>query len=206
MIRMKKIRVLIILILVSLSINLTAGPMKYLFGINGGVYYPEYPQYEYENPNLGIQIQLDFFNLADIMGMGGSTFQKVYSFDERFSLIRTYSLYLHNFSNYSTRDSYFTYGFYGGVKRTEMNYENYKTLIKEHITTHLPLLGFRFASEQWGMDISWTQAENRKPILGYELKFRNSRGYIMRIGRVNRGVIIGIDSEMYLLIGYEFFK
>jgi hypothetical protein len=56
------------------------------------------------------------------------------------------------------------------------------------------------------MDISWTQAENRKPILGYELKFRNSRGYIMRIGRVNRGVIIGIDSEMYLLIGYEFFK
>jgi len=28
----------------------------------------------------------------------------------------------------------------------------------------------------------------------------------MRIGRQNRGVLIGIESEMYLLIGYEFFK
>ena len=71
---------------------------------------------------------------------------------------------------------------------------------------HRPLLGFHFASEIWGMDISWSQAENRKPIIGYELKLRYYKGILMRIGRINRGVITGIDSEMYIFLGYEFFK
>ncbi len=201
-----KIKILFIIVLAFVCLSLSADPLQYIFGINAAVYYPEFPDYKYDEPIFGIQAQLDIFNLIDEVGIGGSTFQKVYSLDDRFSVFRSYNVYLHNFSYYSTRDSYFSYGFYGGVKRTEMNYENYKTLLYKDITIHLPLLGFRFASEQWGMDISWTQAENRKPILGYELKFRNSRGFIMRIGRVNRGVIIGIDSEIYLLFGYEFFK
>lgn len=180
--------------------------MQYIFGINGAVYYPEYPEYKYDKPVLGIQAQLDLFNIVDIMGIGGSTFQKVYTLDDRFSLMRSYNIYFHNFANYSTEDSYFTYGFYGGVKRSEMNYEHYETANERSITIHRALLGFRFASEIWGMDISWTQAENRKPILGYELKFRNSRGMLMRIGRINRGLITGIDSEFYVLLGYEFFK
>lgn len=180
--------------------------MQYIFGINGAAYYPEYPEYKYDEPVLGLQAQLDLFNIIDVMGIGGSTFQKVYTFDDRFSLMRSYNLYLHNFANYSTKDSYFTYGFYGGVKRSEIDYEQPETANERSITIYRPLLGFRFASEIWGMDISWTQAENRKPILGYELKFRNSRGMLMRIGRINRGLITGIDSEFYVLLGYEFFK
>ena len=198
---MKKIKVLLIAILIFVSIHLTAAPMHYIFGINAAVYYPEFPKYKYLEPVLGVQAQLDIYNLIGVVGIGGSTFQKAYTLDDRFSLLRSYNIYLHSFANYSTKDSYFTYGFYGGVKRTEINYNNENSL-----TIHLPLLGFRFASEIWGMDISWTQAENRKPILGYELKLRNSIGLIMRIGRINRGVISEIDSEMYLLLGYEFFK
>ena len=204
--KMKKIKVLFILILISVSMHLKAGQMQYIFGINTAVYYPEFPKYKYDEPVLGVQAQLDFFNLIDVMGIGGSTFQKAYTLDDRFSLLRSYNVYLHSFANYATKDSYFTYGFYGGVKRTEINYEHYKTSTESSLTIHMPLLGFRFASERWGMDISWTQAENRKPILGYELKLRYSRGIIMRIGRINRGVITEIDSEMYLLLGYEIFK
>jgi len=203
---MNKNKILITIVLAFVCLHLAADPMKYIFNINAAVYYPELPEYNYDKPILGAQAQLDIFNLIDVMGIGGSTFQKIYTFDERFSVLRSYNIYLHNFSNYATRDSYFTYGFYGGIKRTEINYENVKTSRDEDITIHLPLIGFRFASEEWGLDINWSQAENRKPILGYELKFRNSRGYIMRIGRQNRGVLIGIESEMYLLIGYEFFK
>ncbi len=203
---MKKFKILFILILILVSLDLSAGKMQYIFGINAAVYYPEYPEYKYDEPVFGLQAQLDLFNIIDIMGIGGSTFQKVYTLDDRFSLMRSYNIYLHNFANYSTENSYFTYGFYGGVKRTEMTYEHYETTIERNIAIYRPLLGFRFASEIWGMDISWTQAENRKPILGYELKFRNSRGMLMRIGRVNRGLITGIDSEFYVLLGYEFFK
>ena len=203
---MRKLKVLFIAILIFVSMHLTAAPMQYIFGINAAAYYPEFPKYKYKEPILSVQAQLDIFNLIDVMGMGVSTFQKAYTLDERFSSLRSYNVYLHSFANYSTKDSYFTYGFYGGVKRTEMNYEDYNTSIKDNITIYMPLLGFRFASERWGMDISWTQAENRKPILGYELKLRNSRGMIMRIGRINRGVVSEIDSEMYLHLGYEFFK
>ncbi len=203
---MKKInKILFIAILIFVSMHLIAAPMRYILGINAAVYYPEFQEYKYEEPILGVQAQLDIFNVIGVVGIGGSTFQKAYTLDERFDLLRSYNVYLHSFANYSTKDSYFTYGFYGGVKRTEMKFDD-KTSIKEDITIHMPLLGFRFASEIWGMDISWTQAENRKPILGYELKLRNSRGMIMRIGRINRGVISEIDSEMYLLLGYEFFK
>jgi len=203
---MKKLKFLIIVILIFISNYLAADSMQYIFGLNAAAYYLEYPEYKYDQPILGLQAQLDIFNIVDIMGIGGATFQKAYSSDDRFSLLRSYNVYLHSFANYATKDSYFTYGFYGGIKRTEINYEDDKTSIKDEVTIHMPLLGFRFASEKWGMDISWTQAENRKPILGYELKFRNSNGMIMRIGRINRGVISGIDSEIYLFLGYEFFK
>ena len=192
--------------LIFVSMHLTAAPMQYTLGINAAVYYPEFPKYKYDKPVLGAQAQLDIFNLIGVVGIGGSTFQKAYTLDDRFNLLRSYNVYLHSFANYATKDSYFTYGFYGGVKRTEMNYENDKISNESSLKIHMPLLGFRFASEKWGMDISWTQAENRKPILGYELKLRYSRGLIMRIGRINRGVVSEIDSEMYLLIGYELFK
>ena len=186
--------------------NLSAAPMQYILGINAAAYYPEYTEYKYDEPVLGVQAQLDIFNLIGVTGIGSSTFQKVYTLDNRFSLLRTYNIYLHSFANYSTKDSYFTYGFYGGVKRTEINYEDHITSNEMSTKIHRALLGFRFSSEKWGMDIGWTQAENKKPILVYELKFRNSRGIIMRIGRINRGVITGIKSEMYVLLGYELFK
>ena len=203
---MRKFKIILIALLIFVSIHLTAAPMQYILGINAATYYPEFPQYRYDEPVLGVQVQLDLFNLIGVVGIGGSTFQKAYTLDDRFSLLRSYNVYLHSFAYYSTKDSYFTYGFYGGVKRTEMNYNSDKISSERSIIIHMPLLGFRFASERWGMDISWTQAENRKPILGYELKFRNSRGMIMRIGRINRGVISEIDSEMYVFLGYEIFK
>ncbi|NQT65559.1 MAG: hypothetical protein HQ554_05220 [FCB group bacterium] len=203
---MRKFKIIFILILIFVSLNLAADEMDYIFGISAAVYYPEYQEYKYDEPVLGFQAQLDIFNIIDVMGIGGATFQKVYTLDDRFSLLRSYSIYMHDFANYSTKDSYFTYGFYGGVKRTEVNYKQYKISSERSLTIHRPLLGFHFASEIWGIDISWSQAEDRKPIIGYELKLRNSRGILMRIGRINRGPMVGINSEMYLLLGYEFFK
>lgn len=204
--KMKLIKIIFILLLILVSSQLTANQMQYILGLNTAAYYPESPDYKFADPVLGLQAHLDLFNIIGIMGIGGSTFQKVYTLDDRFSKLRTYNGYLLSFDNYATDDSYFTYGFYGGIKRTEIDYEYYKTSEEFSITIHRALLGFRFASEKWGMDISWTQAENKNPILGYELKFRSSNGMIMRIGRVNRGIVKSIASEMYILLGYEFFK
>jgi len=204
--KLKLIKIVFIIIFILVCVQLTADQMKYIFGLNTAAYFPELPNYKFDQPILGLHTQLDLFNLIGVMGIGGHTFQKVYSLDDRFSILKTYNAYLHSFSNYSTDDSYFTYGFYGGVKRTEIEYDYYKTSVEFNLTIHRALLGFRFASEKWGMDINWTQAENKKPILGYGLKFRNSNGMIMRIGRINRGVVNSISSEMYLIFGFELFK
>ncbi|MDP8269606.1 MAG: hypothetical protein P9L97_12860 [Candidatus Tenebribacter davisii] len=203
---MNKLKIIVILILLFVSIHLAANKMKYLIGINAAAYYPEYTKYKFDEPVFGVQVQCDLFNLIDFMGIGGSTFQKVYTLDDRFSLMRSYNIYLHNYANYSTKDSYFTYGFYGGIKRTELDYIYDKISAERSIIINKPLFGFHFASEKWGLNISWTQAENKKPILGYELKFRNTKNIIMRIGRINRGAVSNINSEIYILFGYEFFK
>ena len=137
---MKKLKALFIAILIIVSMHLTAAPMQYIFGINAAAYYPEFPKYKYDEPVLGVQAQLDIFNLIGVVGIGGSTFQKAYTLNDRFSLLRSYNAYLHSFANYATRDSYFTYGFYGGVKRTEINYEDFESSNENSIKIHMPLL------------------------------------------------------------------
>lgn len=189
-----------------LTVSLTANTLPYLLGISAETYYSESPDYTYDEPVLGAHIQLDLFNLIEDAGIGAATFQKLYTLDDSFNTFKTYDLYIHNFSYYSNKQSYFLYGFYGGVKRTEIEFENHKTANVENFTVHLPLIGFRFSSEKWGMEISWTQAKNRKPILSYELKFRNSNNMILRLGRVNRGVTSEIKSELYIRFGYELFN
>jgi hypothetical protein len=97
------------------------------------------------------------------------------------------------------------WGFYGGVRNTKLEYIHYQTKLDTNLKMNRPLLGFKFTSESWGFDISWTQAENRKPILGYEVKLRGSTGMIFQIGRANRGPMIGADSDFHIYIGYEYF-
>ncbi|MCK4696582.1 MAG: hypothetical protein KAT74_12505 [Candidatus Cloacimonetes bacterium] len=102
--------------------------------------------------------------------------------------------------------SYFMYGFFGGIRHTDLKYENYKTSENLELTMNRPLLGFHFSTEVWGFTISWTQAENRKPTLIYEIKFRNSRGIVLQIGRSNRGPINRVKSDFYFNVGYEVFR
>jgi len=192
--------------LIFLAVNLTANTLPYLLGINAEAYYPKSPEYIYDKPTLGAEVQLDIFNLIEDAGIGAATFQKLYTLDDRFQTFKTYDLYIHNFSYYSNKQSYFLYGFYGGVKRTEIEFEDSKTSTIKNFIVHLPLIGFRFASEKWGMEISWTQAINRKPILSYELKFRNRNSIIICIGRINRGIISEINSEFFIRFGYELFN
>ena len=74
---MNKIKTLFIVILIFVSIHLAADKMEYILGLNAAIYYTEYPEYKYDESIVGFQAQLDFFNLIDIMGIGGSTFQKI---------------------------------------------------------------------------------------------------------------------------------
>lgn len=168
-------------------------------------YFPEYTSYQYDSPVMGVRLNAEIYNLLEKFGVGASGNFQIESFYNRVNFTRFYDLYVHNFYNSMTEDRYFIYGFYGGLRYSKLEYEHYKTTINTTLDMTRPLFGFIFASESWGFDISWTQSENRKPILGYEIKFRNTSGVIIQFGRRNRGPMIGADSDFYIYTGYEFY-
>ena len=173
--------------------------------LSGAAYYPEYPDYDYDCPVLGGSIKADIFNIFTDLGVGGNVFYNIKSYDEHFQNLRRYDAYLHSFVNYRKDESYFLYGFFVGIRYTDLEYKNRKTKIDGELSMTRPLIGFHHSTEKWGMSLSWTQAENRKPILSYEVKFLSSNGLVLQIGRSNRGPLSDIDSELYIYAGYEFF-
>lgn len=200
---MKKITILILIIFSITVLFAEKMTLKFTSTLTG--YYPEYTAYHYESPVMGVRMNAEIYNLLERFGVGGSGLFQVKSYDDRIDYSRFYDLYVHNFFNSMQDENYFIYGFYGGVRYTKLEFEHYKTKIDTHLKMTRPLVGFVFASESWGFNISWSQAENRKPILGYEVKFRNATGVIMQIGRRNRGPMPGADSDFYIYIGYEFY-
>lgn len=173
--------------------------------LSGAAYYPEYPNYDYDHPVLGGDIKAEIFNIATDFGVGGNVFYNIKSYDEHFQNLRRYDAYLHNFANSRKDKSYFLYGFFAGIRYTYLEYTNRKTKIDRELSMTRPLIGFHHSTEKWGMSLSWTQAENRKPILNYELKFRSSNGLVFQIGRSNRGPLSDVGSELHIYAGYEFF-
>ncbi|MDO9576524.1 MAG: hypothetical protein Q7J16_01430 [Candidatus Cloacimonadales bacterium] len=198
-----KIKIVILLLIVSLSCF--AKNMSFKMASTGTGYYPEYTSYEYDSPVTGIRLNAELYHLLKLAGIGGTYMFQLKSYDHRIDLARFYDVYVHNFSSFVEDDKYLLWGFYGGIRYTKLDYVHYKTKLDMSLNMNRPLLGFKFASETWGFDISWTQAENRKPILGYEIKFRSSTGVIFQIGRANRGPMNGAESDLHVYAGYEFF-
>ena len=199
----KKI-ILVILLLIAFN-SLFPESMSFRFTCSGAAYYPEYPDYNYDSPVTGCKFDAEIFNIIGKFGIGGSAFLHIRSYDKYFQSMKTYDAYIHNFDNYKGKDSYFIYGFYGGVQRTDLKYEDYETSQKFELLMTKPLLGFLFSTHQWGFTLTWTQTENEKPRLGYEAKFRDSSGVIFQIGRSNKGPIDGVKSDFHIYAGYEFF-
>ena len=195
----------LIIILFTLSATCTAKSMSFKFSSTGTGYYPEYTSYDYESPVTGIRLNAELYRIWQQAGLGGTALFHLKSFDHRIDYTRFYDVYIHNISSFIENEKYLLWGFYGGIRYIKLEYVHYQTKLNKSLKMDRPLLGFKFASESWGFDLSWTQAENRKPILSYELKFRSSTGAIFQIGRSNRGPMSGAESDFHIYIGYEFF-
>jgi len=202
---MKNLKFIVPLFFLLIFLPLQADSVFMKAILSGAAYYPEYPDYDYDRPVLGGNIKADILNIFTEVGIGGNVFYNIKSYDEHFQNIRRYDAYLHNFINYRKDKSYFLYGFFVGIRHTDLEYTNRKTKIDQELSMTRPLTGFHFSTEKWGMSLSWTQAENRKPILGYELKFRSSNGLVLQIGRSSRGSLSDVGSELHSYTGYEFF-
>ncbi|MFC1898262.1 hypothetical protein ACFLYJ_01695 [Candidatus Cloacimonadota bacterium] len=196
---------ILITVLIIISGSCFAKNMGFKIASTGIGYYPEYTSYNYDSPVTGIRLNAEMYNLLEQAGVGGTFMFHLESYDHRIDFARFYDIYIHNFSNYLDGDKYLLWGFYGGIRFTKLDYIHYETKLDMSLNMNRPLLGFKFSSETWGFDISWTQAENRKPILGYEVKFRSSTGVIFQIGRSNRGPMNGAESDLHIYAGYEFF-
>ncbi|MBN2461407.1 MAG: hypothetical protein JXB60_07345 [Candidatus Cloacimonetes bacterium] len=179
--------------------------MSFRMIVTSAAYYPEYPDYDYDNPVLGFNINADILNIYNHIGIGASSFLKLVTYHTYFQDLKTYEFYLHNFFNYKQESSYFLYGLFGGVKKTDLYYEDYKDKEKFKLEMIRPLLGFHFSNEGWGFTVKWTQTEQKKSKWEYEVKFRNSTGIVAQIGGSFKGPITGVKSDFHIYAGYEFF-
>jgi len=203
---MKIFQKIVFIILLLIAINsLFPESLSFRFICSGAAYYPEYPDYDYESPVTGCKFNAEIYNIFFKFGIGGSAFLQIRSYDKYFQSMKIYDAYLHHFDSYQGKNSYFIYGFFGGLQRTDLKYENYKTSQKFELLMTKPLLGFHFSTHQWGLTLTWTQTEREKPRLGYEVKFRDSSGVIIQIGRSTKGPIEGAKSDFHIYTGYEFF-
>ena len=198
-------KIKMVLIIILLSVTCFAKNLSFKIASTFTGYCPEYTTYNYDSPVTGIRLNAELYNLLEQVGVGGSFMIQLKSYDHRVDLARFYDIYVHNIAGIMDDDRYMLWGFYGGVRFSKLEYEHYKTDMNKSLDMNRPLLGFKFASESWGFDVSWTQAENRKPVIGYEVKFRSSTGVIFQIGRSNRGPMIGAESDFHIYAGYEFF-
>lgn len=199
---MKKYLVMILLLL---ALLLEANKVKFRFIGSGESYFTAYKEYHYDEPMLGAHINAELLNIFDQYGLGGSVFYDLKSYDDRFDTYKFYEIYLHNYYAFTDKKHYFIYGFFAGFRKTQISYIHHNTNEFNDLDMSRPLFGFHYSTENWGMKMFWTQAENRKPVLGYELKLRSSVGLVTHIGRTNRGPIDNAGSEFYLRIGYELF-
>jgi len=199
---MKYLLIIFLLILIS---PIVAQNLTFKLDTSTAFYFTEYNDYEWDEPLTGLLLNAELYNLSGRFGLGASGFYSFSSADDNFDFIQIYDGYIHYFTALINEKKYFIHGFYGGIRYAMIDYTPYKTdnLLEENFLR--PLVGFKFANELWGFDINWSQADDRKPILGYELKFRSSSNWIMKIGRRNRGFISDVDSDVFFNLGYEFY-
>jgi len=175
------------------------------FSLATEAYFPKYPKYDYDSPVYSFNSQFDMLNLIQTYGIGGELFYSFSSYHTYIQEKRSYELYLHNFFNNIDEASVFVYGFFAGARRTEIFYEDLKENIDVDVMFFRPVIGFKYISEKWGGTLRWTQNEGNHSKLEYELKLRNSIGFIIMFGGSLKGPVQGVDSDFHILAGYEFY-
>lgn len=201
---MKKKLIIPILLLILLG-SLSAQDFALRFSTTTAAYFPEYPDYDYNSPVYGLDIQFDMLNLIQTYGIGGEVFYEFSSYHTYFEEMKSYELYLHNFFNNIDESSVFVYGFYAGARRTDVYYKDYKIDVKVDIMFIRPVIGFKYISNNWGGTLRWTQNEKNKSKFEYEIKLRSNPGFILQVGGSFRGPVRGVKSDFHIYAGYEFF-
>ena len=172
--------------------------------LTSAAHYYQYPNFDHLSPIIGFNIDADIFNIYNNFGIGGGTFLKIHSYNNKFQDLRYHEGYIHNFYNRTEDSKYFIYGFLGGIRNTYIYYLDREVDLKSELNMIRPLLGFHFSNESWGSTIKWTQTEKKKSKFEYDFKFRNHKGLMMQIGGSFKGPITGIKSDFHIFAGYEF--
>jgi hypothetical protein len=198
-------KTVIALILIILAGSLSGQEPAFRLSVTTGGYLPEYPDYDYNSPLYGVDIQMDLMNIIDNYGIGAECFLDYTSFHDYFKEMNTYEVYLHNISGYFDSESKFGYGVFAGARRTELYYEDRKMGYNVDTKFTRFVGGFKYISNNWGGIIRWTQNESRKSKLEYELKLNNSSGWVIQAGGSLQGPIKGAKSDFHIYAGYEFY-
>jgi len=193
----------ILLLLTSAFLYADEAMMRLELMVNG--YYPEYKKFHFNQPIWSFEGYGDIINLAENFGIGAGANISFKSYQTYIVEKKHYDFYMHNFWNTYKEDDYFIYGFYFGGRQFDYLAQEPGDYNEVQIRFFRFLAGFEFANEDWGFEIKATQSESHKMIFSSEVKYRRNNRLILKLGSSNRGALKGMKSEMYFLLGYEFF-
>ncbi len=114
------------IIILAAVINISAQEPACRISASTGGYLPEYPNYDYNSPLYGVNIQADCINIYENYGIGAEGFFSYASYHNYVKEMNTYEVYLHNISGHIDKDSKFAYGVFAGARFTDLYYEHRK--------------------------------------------------------------------------------
>lgn len=171
---------------------------------SGGAFFPKYSSYHFQSPVYCLTLDADFLNLYMNYGLGGGMFYTIDSYDKYFDKITYYEAYIHNIAKTEDRKSSFSYGFFLGFRRTDLEFIEKKSELKINSFFVRPLIGLKYSGNGWGSKIAWTMNEREKSRFEYDVKFMNNKGWWLTLGGSSRGFVKDNNSDLHIYLGYQF--
>lgn len=198
---------LFILMLFTVSINsLKANSINGRISLTSAGYYPDYT---WDSAIWGFYMRMDLFDLFGGFGIGGSVFQSIKWFNKSAQDLSSYELYIHRFQTISYegdswfKSKYLLHGPFFGLKWTDLYYLTPMMEEPSQIRMCRPEIGYEIATDYLGAIIKWTQDEEKKSRMQYELKL-SSYGAIFQVGGDLQRKVFGVPSDFHFYSGMEF--
>lgn len=159
---------------------------------------------------FGFLGKLEFFDIIEGLGLGGSIFQKIGIFTSSEQELSTYELYITKVwlkteeSSYLSKD-YIMLNLMLGIKKKYLSYINQTNEIPVIEDYLKPFVGVEMSSNIFGVILKTLSSNDNKIKLEYEFKIKTYYDVTFQVGGTFGEKIFGVPSDFHFYSGIELF-
>ncbi len=159
---------------------------------------------------FGFLGKLEFFDIVEGIGLGGSIFEKIGIFTSSEQELSTYELYLNKVwlktegTSYLSKD-YTMLNLMFGIKKKYLSYINQMNEIPVIENYLKPFAGVEISSDIFGVILKALSSNDNKIKLEYEFKIKTYYDVTFQVGGTFGEKIFGVPSDFHFYSGIELF-